>query len=330
MSVIIPQKLKSGDTICIIAPSCSASVLTDEMKVIATKYFTELGLKLVFSNHIDEANSIDTSSIKSRLEDLHNSFKNTDIKAIIAVRGGYYSNTLLNKINWEIIKNNPKIFCGFSDITALNIAIFAQTNMITYSGPNFVNFGQKQQAEYLIEYFKKCLMSSEEYEIHPSKYYSDDEWWINQNNRGLVSNKGIQVFNEEEIVIEGTILGGNLSTLNLLQGTGYLPKTEDVILFIEDDELVDINLFIRMLQSLLQQNEFTSVKALCIGRFQNKSQINTELLANSINEFILQHPIPILTNLDFGHTNPQFTLPIGGRGRIKLEKGRPSIFLTLH
>lgn len=330
MQYIQPNKLKQGDTISVIAPSHSSEILTDEIKNIALKHFDNLGLKVVFGKNINQTNKTGSSSVENRLKDLHDAFEDKNINGIIAVRGGYHSNDLLPNINWELIKNNPKVFCGFSDITALNNAILAKTNLITYSGPNFINFGQKHETEYMVKYFIECLMSDAPYDINSSITWNEDNWWANQDHRMLTPNEGVNVFNSNKSKIEGTILGGNLSTLNLLQGTGYLPTSEDVILFIEDDELVDINLFIRMLQALLQQKELEDIRGICIGRFKKESNINVSELVDAINEVIIQHKVPIITNLDFGHTNPQFTIPIGGHVEIDLEKEIPVIKITNH
>src|SRR5699024_2083738 len=153
-----------------------------------------------------------------------------NVKAILTVIGGYNVNQILDYIDYDLIKENPKIICGFSDITALTNAIYAKAGMITYSGPHFSSFGMKKGFEYTEKYFKKMLMQSESIEIESSNEWSNDSWFKNQENRTFIKNVGMKIINEGEA--EGKIIGGNLCTLNLLQGTEYMPDLEETILFI--------------------------------------------------------------------------------------------------
>ncbi len=165
MNKIYPDKLKLGDEVRVIAPAMSYSIFSEELKSIANKRFEDLGLKLSFGKHINEKNDFTSSSIESRIEDLHDAFRDKNVKAIFTAIGGANSNQLLKYTDWELIKNNPKIFCGFSDITALNNSIFAKTGLVTYSGPHYSTFGQKLHFDYTLDYLKKCVMSNDQIEI---------------------------------------------------------------------------------------------------------------------------------------------------------------------
>src|SRR3989338_3564434 len=195
MKKIFPEKLKTGDEVRIIAPSKSMAILSKETINIANKRFEKLGLKLSFGKHVNETDEFNSSSIESRIEDLHDAFRDKSVKAVFAVIGGFNSNQLLRYIDWDLIKNNPKIFCGYSDITALNNAIFAKTGLVTYSGPHYSTFGQKLHFNYTLEYFKKCLMSEKTFEIKASENWSDDLWFLDQNKRELITNDGHLVIN---------------------------------------------------------------------------------------------------------------------------------------
>lgn len=190
MQKIYPQKLHKGDIVRIISPARSLEVISQELRDNVKKRFDELGLQLTFGKHVEEKDDFNSSSITSRIEDLHTAFLDKSIKAVITVIGGFNSNQLLDYIDWDLIKNNPKIFCGYSDITALNNSFFAKTGLVTYSGPHYSSFGQKLYLDYTIDYFKKCLMNSEDFEVTPSKEWSDDEWWRNQDYRNLLNNDG--------------------------------------------------------------------------------------------------------------------------------------------
>ena len=210
MDKIFPEKLKKGDEIRIIAPARTLAIIGKESREIAAKRFEDLGLKLSFGKRVEEMDDFVSSSIESRLEDLHAAFSDKNVKGILTVIGGFNSNQLLRYINWDLVAKNPKIFCGFSDITALNNAIYAKTSLVTYSGPHYSTFGQKLYFDYTLDYFKKCLMTPEPFDVKPSESWSDDVWYKDQDARELIPNEGWLVINEGEA--GGTILGANLCT----------------------------------------------------------------------------------------------------------------------
>jgi len=331
MKYIIPPKLKKGDEIRVIAPSRSLSLVTEENIKLAKENLERQGYKVTFSKNCRESDMFMSSSIKSRVSDIHQAFKDKKVKAILTVIGGFNSNELLPYLDYKLIKSNPKILCGYSDVTALANAITAKTGLVTYSGPHFSTWAMKKGFEYNFEYFNKCLVEDKKYLIEASGMWSDDAWYIDQNNRNFEKNEGYIIINKGEA--EGTILGGNLCTLNLLQGTEFMPNISNSILFIEDDDMagslfgVEFN---RNLQSLIHQPNFKKVKGIVIGRFQKKAEMTIEKL-----KFIIQtkkelKSIPIIANVDFGHSNPLITFPIGGTVKISTLKGKASIEILKH
>lgn len=318
--MIIPPKLKQGDEIRIIAPARSLSLLSDDLVKLAKENFEKQGFKITFSKNCKEKDMFNSSSVKSRVEDLHEAFSKKNIKAVFTAIGGFNSNQILKYLDYDLIKNNPKILCGYSDITALANAITAKTELITYSGLNFSTWGMKKEFEYNLEYFKKCLVEKDKFEVKPSKTWSDDRWYKDQENRKLINNKGFIILNKGEA--KGTIFGGNLCTFNLLQGTEFMPDISNSILFLEDDDFVgedfDVE-FDRDLQSLIHQPNFEKVKGIVIGRFQEGSKMNLEKLKYIIEAKKELKNIPIIGNADFGHTNPLITFPIGGTARLKVD-----------
>jgi muramoyltetrapeptide carboxypeptidase LdcA involved in peptidoglycan recycling len=220
------------------------------------------------------------------------------------------------------------VFCGFSDITALGTAIYARTGMVTYSGPHFSTFGMEKGLEYTLEYFKKCLLETTPFAVAPSREWSDDQWHRDQSNRSFIPNEGFQIINEGQA--EGKLLGGNLCTLNLLQGTAYMPSLADSILLVEDDEESKPPTFDRDLQSLLHQPGFEGVKGMIIGRFQKNSEMEREKLVKIIRSKQELEGIPVIADADFGHTTPQFTFPVGGRGKLSAIHGKVNFTVTEH
>lgn len=315
MQSIFPAKLKIGDEVRVIAPSRSMSMISEETQMVANQRFEQIGLKLSFGRHIQESDDFTSTSITARVEDIHDAFQDNKVKAIFTVIGGFNSNQLLDSLDWELIKQNPKILCGYSDITALQNAIYAKTGLVTYSGPHYSSFGDKKSFDYTLEYLKKCLFSDKPFEITPSDKWSDDPWYKNQDEREFINNAGPMIINRGKA--EGKLLGGNLCTLNLLQGTQYFPNLEkNTILFIEDDyDSHPVN-FDRDLQSLIHQPGFENVKGLVIGRFQKKSNFTDDLLTQIIRTKKALEKLPVVANVDFGHTTPMITYPIGGKVRF--------------
>lgn len=331
MDRLIPRKLQAGDEVRIIAPSLSMSILSEETQNIANTRFSELGLKLTFGNHVLVCDDFQSSSIKQRVDDLHQAFQDTSVAAIFTVIGGYNVNQILDDIDYDLIKNNPKILCGYSDITALQHAIYAKTRLVTYSGPHFSTFGMKKEFDWTLDYVKNCLFSSKPYDINPSTLWSDDAWYLDQEHRNLIQNDGYWIINEGQAA--GTIIGANLCTLNLLQGTEYWPALDNSILFIEDDELpgeFSAVEFDRNLQSLIQQPGFASVKGIVIGRFQKNSEMTKNKLIQIIKNKSALNNIPVVANVDFGHTSPMVTYPIGGKVEIQILNSSVTILVNEH
>jgi len=314
---IYPKKLKVGDTIAVIAPALSYGIVSAENRTIARNRLEKLGFKIKFGKHIEEMDEdFSSSSVESRIEDLHWAFSDPEVDAVMTVIGGFNVNQLLDYIDWELLKQNPKPFIGYSDITALQNAMFAKTGVISYSGPGFASFAEKEGFDYTLEYFKKCLMESGEYEIKPSEMWSNDRWFEDQNNRDFIHNDGWLVINEGEA--EGTLLGANLCTLNLLQGTKYMPDLHDSVLFLEDDHESKGGNFDRDLQSLLHLESFHHVKGIVLGRFEKACEISNQMIVKMIKSKKELNHIPVIANVDFGHTTPFITFPIGGKVSIRV------------
>lgn len=315
MDKIIPNKLKIDDEIRVIAPSRSMKILREEVIRIAKGRLEQLGFKVTFGKNVMHSINDDfgCATISDRVEDLHEAFKDKKVKAILTVIGGYNVNQLLDYIDYDLIKENPKIICGFSDITALLNAIYTKTGLVTYYGPHFSSFGMKYGFDYTMKYFKDMLMDRKDVFIENSEQWSDDSWYKEQENREFINNDGMKIIKSGKA--EGKIIGGNLCTLNLLQGTEYMPDAANSILFLEDDDLVGnefIREFDRDLQSLLHHLKGKKIKGLVIGRAEKKSNMNEQKWKEIIETKRELMDIPVMINANFGHTTPIFTFPIGG------------------
>ena len=328
---MIAPRLKKGDEIRIIAPARSLSLLSEDIVKIAKSKLEELGYKVTFSKNCKEMDIFKSSSIKSRVEDIHEAFNDKKVKAMLIVIGGFNTNQLLRYLDYDLIKKNPKILCGYSDITALANAITHKTGLITYSGPHFSTFGMKKGFEHILEYFNKCLTTEKPFKVEPSKEWSDDAWYKDQDNRRFVKNEGYKLINEGKT--EGKIIGGNLCTFNLLQGTEFMPDLTDAILFLEDDDLAGDYFsveFERNLQSIISQPGFEKVKGVVIGRFQTKTDIDFKKIKQIIKTKRELDNLPVVSYFDFGHTYPLITYPIGGKAKLIANKKEISLEILEH
>ena len=299
-------------------------MIGEEVIKIAKARLEKLGFKVTFGKNVSHSIGEDykCASIEDRVEDLHEAFKDTKVKAILTVIGGYNVNQLLEYIDYDLIRKNPKILCGFSDITALTNAIYTKTGMVTYYGPHFSSFGMQKGFEYTEEYFQKMFLQKEPVLLENSKEWSNDNWYKNQEERIFIENEGMKIINKGEA--EGKIIGGNLCTLNLLQGTEYMPDLENAILFLEDDGLVGKEAFNkefdRDLQSLLHTLKAKKIKGLILGRAETNCEMTEEKWRQILKTKSKLRDIPIIINADFGHTTPIFTFPIGGYAKIKSDE----------
>jgi len=324
VNVVSPQKLKAGDEVRVIAPAKSFREDFVKNKLDKTiEYFkNEFGIKITLGKYVFEVDEFDTASKEHRLEDFHNAIADQNVKGILTVLGGTNSNQLLKYIDYDLVAKNPKVFCGLSDITVVVNAIYSKTGIITYYGPHFTVFGKDQNLEYTKEYFRKTLFSSEPFVLKPSSVYFDSR---SGKEEPIENTDGYWVI--QEGMAEGYSVGGNMVTLNLLQGSEYYPSLKGKIVFVEDNNKENFRAFENHLQALILQKDFDSVRGLIIGRFQKESGVTRELLEKLIATKKELKNLPIIANVDFGHTVPMVTLPIGGYLKMSAQKDNPQIFV---
>lgn len=327
---IFPPKLRAGSTLRVVAPSCSMSTLSFVTKGFlkkAEKCFAEWGITVSYGKHVMEKDVLETSSIASRVKDLHDAFKNPSVHLIHCIRGGFSSNQLLEYLDYDLIRKHPKILCGFSDITALGNAIYAKTGLVTYSGPSFYSFGFSKGMDYTFESFARCLFTQAPMSVAASKKCVTTHWFPKQK-EPMRRNPGYWIIHPGKA--EGTIVGGNLCTLNLLQGTEYMPDIRGSILFLEDDYESLPHTFDRNLQAMIHLPAFKDVRGIVIGRFQSASTMSRKLLEHIIGTKKELKHLPVLANADFGHTQPMMTFPIGGHVTMDLSRQGAQIVIDKH
>jgi muramoyltetrapeptide carboxypeptidase LdcA involved in peptidoglycan recycling len=323
--MIIPPKLKKGDEIRVIAPSRNLNILSQNTIDIALRNIQEMGFKVSFGKNVSKTDEFMSSSVEDRVSDLHEAFIDNNVKAILTVIGGYNSNQLLNYIDFALIKNNPKIICGYSDITVLLNSITTKTGIVTYLGPHFSSFGMLKGLDYTKEFFLRALTQEDPYELHPAPQWSDDLWFINQDSREFIDSKGFQSLNHGEVV--GKVFGGNISSFCLLNGTEFAPNLENSILLIEGHSEIKPYHFDRLFQSILHQPSSPKIKGIIIGIPQKDCNLDVETISKILQNKHQIKDLPIIMNVNFGHTTPILTLPIGGEMKISINNNC-KLFLT--
>lgn len=314
MDKIFASKLKYGDEIRVISPSSSIERVGGfEDNIISKIRLEDLGFKVTFGRHILENDRLYSSSINSRLSDIHEAFSDENVKAILTTIGGLNCNELLPYIDWNLIKQNPKMFIGYSDTTSLHNAIRAKTGLVTYYGPSYSSFKMDELQEFQTQSWIKA-MKNKNYTLEPSDLWTSDLWFDKSITRSPKKTKW-KIYNHGEV--KGVITGGNIQTYNLQAGTKFLPEVESPILFLELSEGGIPLEFSRYLAQILEIH--TDVSGLVIGRFPTDTEISEEILYYILDKFPILKTIPVIYDVDFGHTQPIFTFPLGGIAEISTD-----------
>lgn len=305
------KRLKKGDHIRVVSPSSSIeSIGGFEANVAAKKKLEALGFRLSFSEHYFENDIFDSAPIASRVADLEAAFANETVDAVLTTIGGFNCNELLPYLDFDLIAQNPKIFCGYSDTTALLNAIYAKTGMQTYMGPAYSSFKMEQGQQYQTTSWLNAV-TQDTYHLTPSLEWSSDAWYLPNAPRTFYPTEW-KVYNPGQA--SGIAIGGNISTLNLLTGTEFAPRPDKYVLFLEEAEDDDYLIIARHLTALLQT--YPNPQAVVFGRFPKETKLTEEILLTILDNHPILKKVPVLYDLDFAHTQPLFTITIGGQVEI--------------
>lgn len=306
---IKPRKLKEGDTIGLIAPG---SAFTQEAYERTIDNIKTMGFRYKNAKNLFLKYGYLAGDDKSRIEDIHQMFADPEVDAIWCVRGGYGTTRLLYDLDYELIKANPKILMGYSDITALLQAIHEKTGLVTFHGP----VGSTELTDYIISNFQSVLMT------------------IKKNTRisNQKSDNTTDEFNSEFIVpghMKGQLAGGNLTLLASLAGTEFQLDASGKLVFIEDvgEKPYRID---RMLTQLLQVSNLNKANGILLGRFNDcdvEPGDNTSLrLKETLIDRLGYLDIPVYYGFSFGHVDEMCILPVGVEAGFDLKKEELILF----
>jgi muramoyltetrapeptide carboxypeptidase len=325
MKTIKPARLQSGQNLGIIALSTPAKNLKKEYRERAYKRINELfGLNVIEAPNLDLENGHTAGTIKERVKSLHDLFKRKDIHGIMSFWGGFNTHQILEYLNYELIKKNPKVLIGYSDTTNLLTAISHKTGLITFNGPAIITFAKPTVPNETIECFRSVVMEDKINYTYPvSGFFSDNQWWI-EDKMEFSSNSGLQTYKKGKA--EGRSIGGNIGTLLLLAGTPYWPSMKGKFLFVEDDEAENPKTLDRYFTQLRQMGVYDQISGMVIGRFPRCVGLKkNDSLYMILNDALRGYKFPVITEFDMGHTDPLMTTPIGAK--VSIDTSRKSISL---
>ncbi len=330
--LIKPKKLKKGDTIAVISPSSGMANRYPHRIDRAINFFESEGYKIKEFPTTRKSNGWESAPAKERAKDIMSAFLDKEVSAIIASIGGTVATQTLKYLDFEKIKENPKIFCGYSDNSVLHYAFHAQSNLVTFYGPCMMTqFAEyPRPLKYTLKYFKKALTTEKLIgRIYPSENWTEEilDWSKKMDltrPRKLKNNDGFEWIRKGEA--KGRLLGGCLTSIVHLPGTKYWPDHEDKILFLElpEGEKFDKGEPLPYVDWYLEQLEilgvYRKIKGLIFGRPFRYDDKENKILKEKLLERTEGYDFPILFGADIGHTDPQITLPLGVEARISSEE----------
>lgn len=322
MSIVIPSKLKKGDAIGFISPSAGLAPFAMHRIERAKRLFEELGYKVKIAKNALKNDGYVSAPIMDRVEDIHEMFLDPEVKLIISTIGGNHSNQLLKYLDYDLIKNNPKIFIGYSDNTVLHYALQSQAKLATYYGPCVLTqFGEFPKIlDYTLDYFNYAVAEGQcvgNLEIKSSELWTEEFLdWFNKIDESRARKLEKNIGHEWLVngIAKGELLGGAIPSINHLAGTKYWCNPQNKIFFLDipegrsPSEGLPLDELDSYLADLDNMGLFDSIKGLIIGRpfcYNSEQVIEFKKI---ILRYAGQKKYPILYNINMGHTDPMVTL----------------------
>ncbi len=292
-----PKRLKSGDTLGLIAPS--SNTWENEEIEFAKDVLRSFGFKVKSGEHLYQRHGYLAGEDKQRASDVNKMFADKSVDAIYCLRGGYGSPRMLPYLDFELIKNNPKVIVGYSDVTALLNAIYAKTKLVTFHGP----IAKQNFSDYTLANFKKILFSPKaNVSLAEPPPFEPKEGQAEKENRLITVTKGKAT---------GQLIGGNLSLMVKLVGTPFEPSYKKKILFLEDVEEQPYRVD-GMLTHLLIAGRLNQLAGIVFGKCTDCSAKGPSLsLEQVIKDRLGNLNIPVLTGVMIGHIDDMATIPVG-------------------
>jgi len=336
-NLTVPSKLKKGDLIGIISPSAGIHPKAAHRIESVKKMIEKMGFRVCLGKSVmSEGVSYVSGSIEDRVADLHDMFKNPEVKMVLTATGGNHSNHLLSYIDYDMIRKNPKIFIGASDITVLHYALNTQAGLATYYGPCAASqFGEyPEMLPYTKKWFDWACVENESFlpsmDVEASEAWTDEflDWFQKLDQvrpREMIKNHGYHWLVGGKS--QGEALPACILSMNRLAGTKYWINPKGKILFFDvlisegeiNEALVDA-----LLTDLKNIGVFDEIVGLVVGRPQGFTEKAKKVLYDQLQE-LTQKKYPIVTEFDIGHTDPLVTIRYGQK--VELDSSTNQIRL---
>ncbi|MDO5096023.1 MAG: LD-carboxypeptidase [Peptostreptococcaceae bacterium] len=322
-------KLNKGDTIAVFSPSSPATVYAKKRYERAKEFLRSKGFQVKEGKLTGKSDGYRSGSIKERAEELNELLYDSEVKCIMSAIGGMNSNSLLPYIDYEYFRKYPKIVIGYSDMTAILLAIYAKTGIPTYYGPAMVaSFGEFPPfVEETFEYFEDVLGKNLEL---PYLFKTPNQWteeyipWEEQA-RGK-NGKANQLVTVNGGKFIGRLIGGNLNTMQGIWNTEYMPTIQQGDILLVEDSLKDAATIERSFALLKCSGVFDKIGGLILGKHEKFNDLETGKKPYEIlKEVMGEVSFPVLAEFDCCHTHPMLTMPIGAMVELDADKKKVSL-----
>jgi muramoyltetrapeptide carboxypeptidase len=303
--LIKPPRLRRGDVVGLVAPGGYTSDASIEK---AVQHIEALGFRVKLGTYLRDVWGNYGGTVAARIADLHAMFRDPDVKAIWAIRGGSGCISLLRHLDYRLIRTHPKVLLGYSDITALHLAIHRHAGLVTFHGP----VASSTPSGYSTEHLLAVLMEPRDAYTIPMSAENDrraleEPWYATRTVHGGVA--------------EGPLIGGNLSLVSALAGTPYAADFTGGLLFLEEvnEEPYRIDRWMTQLDLAVG---FDKAAGVMIGICENcgpQGDGPSLTLDETLDVHLQPLRVPAVTGYSFGHIRNQFTMPVGIRGRLDTE-----------
>lgn len=312
LHLIKPRALKRGDLVGLVAPSGATNAGFVEQRV---KNLESFGFKVKVSKNILATRGNTAGSVAQRVSDLHDMFLDREVRAIWAVRGGSGTSQLLPALDYQLIRRHAKVLVGYSDITALHLAMLRYAGLVTFHGPT----ASASFTDYAATQLEAVLM-------HPR---SETTIYMSDGNRREAERSSEFVIRTLTAgVAEGRLVGGNLSVLSAMIGTPYAPDWKGALLFLEEIREAPYRID-RMLTQLKQAMPFDQAAGIMLGVFRRSVATNANggidnepslTLEQTLDDHFSNLRVPAAYGFSFGHIANNMTIPVGVRARLDTQQ----------
>jgi muramoyltetrapeptide carboxypeptidase LdcA involved in peptidoglycan recycling len=322
-TILKALRLRCGDTVGVVSPSWGGAGAFPHRVQRGVEQLVRLGLEVKFGRHALNQRGFTSDTAENRVSDLHDMFRDPEVRLILSAIGGDHSCHLLRLFDFALPRQYPKLFMGYSDTTVLNIAIWQATRLVTFNGPALLtDFAECPE---MLDYTRRSFLDAT-FEAQPFRTIGPAARWTEETldwsaqvdltrPRTLTSSDGWTWLKQG--VGEGVLIGGCLESLQHLRGTRFWPDWKGAIFFFETSEQKPSPATVDgMLMDYENMGVFENLCGMLVGRPMRYSAEEKRQLREIILARTERYDFPIVADMDFGHTSPQLTIPIGCRARI--------------